>query len=89
MVDDFKKIIDESQLAEEDTKMWHRILSFAAAEVLEVFRDFIGVGKDKNERLVFLTNNIRLKADSFAQKNSQKFKEVLESERDSLTLFQS
>ena len=89
MADDLKKIIDESGLAQEDKKMWHRILSFEMGGSSEVFLDFLGHDEDKMDRLAFLTNNIRLKADSFAQKNLQKFKEVLESERDSLTLFQS
>ncbi len=81
MEEKIKKLVDASDLPEEDKEMWGEFLDMTDDNQKEVLVDFL---EDDEDRLIFLTDNIKTKKEYLEGGDPDLMNKILNSEREAL-----
>jgi hypothetical protein len=79
--DKIKQLVQGSELPEEDKVMWEEFLDMTNDNQKEVLVDFL---EDDEDRLLFLTDNIKTKKEYLESGDPQLMNKILDSERETL-----
>ena len=74
-----KAFITDSALTQGDKDLWFSILDNLDNEQIKIFEDFVDNGQ---ERLLFLTNNLKAKKEAFQKGNEKDLEKILQEEAD-------
>ena len=72
-----KAFVSDSDLSQEDKDLWFSILENLEEQQVKIFEDFINNAQDK---LAFLTNNIKSKRKAFENNNQDDLDKILSEE---------
>ena len=87
MTDDkIKQLVQGSELSEEDKEMWDEFLDMTNESQKEVLVDFL---EDDEDRLLFLTDNIKTKREVLEGDDPELMNKILDSEREALLKIES
>jgi len=82
MTDDkIKQLVQGSELPEEDKEMWGEFLDMTDENQKEILVDFL---EDDEDRLIFLTNNIKTKKEYLEGGDPELMNKILNSEQETL-----
>jgi hypothetical protein len=84
--DKIKQLVQESELPEEDKIMWDEFLDMTDDNQKEVLVDFL---EDDEDRLLFLTDNIKTKKEYLEDGDPQLMDKILDAEREALLEIES
>lgn len=76
-----KQLIQSSDLSEEDKEMWEDFLDMTDESQKEILADFL---EDNEDRLLFLTDNIKMKKGTLEGGDPQLMNKILNAEREVL-----
>jgi len=79
--DKIKQLVQGSELPEEDKEMWDDFLDMTDESQKEVLVDFL---EDDEDRLVFLTDNIKTKKEYLESGDPELMNKILDAEREVL-----
>ncbi len=79
--DKIKQLVQGSDLPDEDKVMWEEFLDITNDGQKEVLVDFL---EDNEDRLMFLTDNIKMKKDYLDSGDPQLMNKILDAEREAL-----
>jgi len=82
MTDDkIKQLVQGSELPKEDKEMWDEFLDMTDESQKEILVDFL---EDDEDRLVFLTDNIKTKREYLENGDPELMNKILDAEREVL-----
>ena len=81
--DTLQSFVHDSDISSEDKKFWEEAFEFINDDQAKILVDFI---EDDEERLAFITENIRQKKEAFEKNDSTFLSNILEKEKSDLLL---